>query len=295
MAVVRVEHHLTPTDRAAINTLLTEVATHGDGYPLSDHLRLDLERGGGPGFTAVLADDDGRLDAYAQVSAAHDSSSVELAVHPDARADDERWSVELLRAARAAVDGPLFWWAHGATAAHDRIAAAVGMSSERRLLQLRRPLPTGIATDVATRAFVPGRDEDAWVLVNNRAFAWHPEQGGWDRPTLEAREREPWFDPGGFLLHERDGRLAAFCWTKLHPATATDPELGEIYVVAVDPDFMGLGLGKAMTLAGLASIAERGVTTGMLYVDADNTTAVALYDRLGFTTHRVDIAYRSER
>lgn len=294
MPAVRVEHQLNQADRAAVEALL-EASVRAGAATLSDHLRLDLRAGGAPGFTAALAADDSALQAYAQVSAAHDSGSVEVVVHPDVADGEEQLSIELLRAVRGAVDGPLYWWVHGAAPVHERIAAALGMSSERRLLQLRRPLPTGLDAGVATRPFVPGQDEPAWLEVNNRAFAWHPEQGGWDLPTLQAREAEPWFDPSGFLLHERDGRLAAFCWTKLHPATATDPELGEIYVIAVDPDFAGLGLGTALTLAGLESIATHDVTTGMLYVDESNTTAVKLYDRLGFTTHRIDVAYRSDR
>jgi mycothiol synthase len=219
---------------------------------------------------------------------------VEIVIHPDVTNATEPLTIALLSAVRAAVDGPLYWWVHGVTALDERIAASVAMSSERRLLQLRRPLPTGMDPGVDTRSFVPGQDDAAWLEVNNRAFAWHPEQGGWDLATLQAREAEPWFDPAGFLLHERDGRLAAFCWTKLHPATRVDPPLGEIYVIAVDPDYAGFGLGKALTLAGLESIADRGVTTGMLFVDESNTTAVGLYERLGFTTHRVDVAFLSE-
>jgi mycothiol synthase len=125
--------------------------------------------------------------------------------------------------------------------------------------------------------------------VNNAAFAGHPEQGGWDLATLRQREAQPWFDPAGFRLHERDGRLAGFCWTKVHSDTL--PVLGEIYVIAVHPDFHGLGLGKALTVAGLDHLARRGVTTGMLYVDRDNVAAFELYQRLGFTTNRADRAY----
>jgi mycothiol synthase len=150
--------------------------------------------------------------------------------------------------------------------------------------------------DIVTRSFDPARDIPEWVRVNARAFAWNPEQGGWTEDNVLARIAEPWFDADGFLIHERsdpDGttRMAGFCWTKIHDATATSPRLGEIYVVAVDPDFHGLGLGKALTLAGLDSLGRRGITTGMLFVDADNTAAVRLYDTLGFTVHRTDCLY----
>jgi mycothiol synthase len=108
---------------------------------------------------------------------------------------------------------------------------------------------------------------------------------------LQARAREPWFDADGFLLHERDGRLAGFCWTKIHPANAASEALGEIYVIAVDPDFHGLGLGRALTLAGLDWLARKGVGTGMLYVDAANVAAVTMYERLGFAVHHDDQAF----
>ncbi|MGD9996050.1 MAG: mycothiol synthase, partial [Ilumatobacteraceae bacterium] len=146
----------------------------------------------------------------------------------------------------------------------------------------------GVA-DLALRTFVVGSDEAAWLEVNNAAFARHAEQGGWDLEALQQREGEPWFDADGFLLHEREGRLAAFCWTKIHH---DEPgPVGEIYVIAVHPDFHGLGLGRALTVAGLESIARRGVTDGMLYVDGDNAAAMRLYESLGFAVAQTDRAF----
>ena len=62
---------------------------------------------------------------------------------------------------------------------------------------MSRPLPTGLAVEVATRHFVPGRDEDAFLDVNNRAFAGHPEQGAWTIELLRQREAGPVVRPGG--------------------------------------------------------------------------------------------------
>jgi mycothiol synthase len=154
---------------------------------------------------------------------------------------------------------------------------------------MRRPLPHPDRSAVATRAFVPGVDDVAWLAVNNRAFADHGEQGGWTEATLALRIAEPWFDADGFRLHEVDGRLVGFCWTKVH--ADTDPPLGEIYAIAVDPDAHGRGLGRELTLAGLDSLADRGIRHANLYVDAANAAAVRVYERLGFTVHRTRSAY----
>lgn len=178
------------------------------------------------------------------------------------------------------------------TEADDERAAAEGLIERRDVWQLRRPLPIDASGAVPTRAFVPGSaDEAAWIAVNNRAFVGHPDQSGMTTDRLHDQLTEDWFDAEGFRLHERDGRLAAFCWTKRHPAIDGDPAMGEIYVVGVDPDFQRLGLGRALVLAGLAWLADAGDTVGMLYVDASNVRARSLYDELGFTRHHVDRLY----
>jgi mycothiol synthase len=294
---VDVLHSVGPAEIADVSRLLAAVERHDGEPPLSDLHRVDLQRGGGAGFTAVVARDGaGPPIAYAQVSASNESWNVDLVLAPDRRSELAELGPLLLTPAFQAVaaggGGAVHWWARHATDDHARLATMMGLEAGRVLHQMRRPLPTGMAVDLPTRPFVVGQDEAAWVVVNNRAFAGHPEQGGWTVPTLRAREKEPWFDPAGFLLHERDGRLAGFCWTKIH--TDRDPVLGEIYVVGADPDFHGHGLGTKLTLAGLEHMAGRGVRVGMLYVDADNPAAMQMYERIGFTVHHSDRAFVGE-
>ncbi len=163
---------------------------------------------------------------------------------------------------------------------------------------MRVPLPLGLepkfASGVHVRSFEPGRDEDAWLTVNNRAFAGHAEQGDWRRSTLARRTGEPWFDPSLFLLAVDDLGLVGFDWLKVHPAHDRDPQLGEIYVIGVDPRAQGTGLGRALAIAGLNAVHVRGINTGMLFCAADNGPALSLYRALGFTAHRVDRAYECE-
>ncbi len=287
-------------DIAAVSELL-DLAAAADGHrPLGEHQWLDLVHGGRRGFAGLVAWEPGHDHpvGYAQLTRGEASWALEYVVDPHHRADDGRSiGLDLLRSAidvvRAEGGGHVHLWVPKPSAEQDEIATIAGLTRGRDLLQLRRPLPVEeAAPDLALRPFVGGQDEEAWLTVNNRAFAWHPEQGNWDRATLEQREAEAWFDPTGFLLHERDGRLAGFCWTKVHGDH--EPPLGEIYVIAVDPDFSGLGLGRSLVLAGLAHLAERGLRVAMLYVDADNEPALRLYRKLGFEVDHIDRAYTGD-
>lgn len=298
MRVLDIKHQMNPADIAVVRELLRD-AERADGHrPMSDHLWLDLVDGGREGFAGLVAWEPGHEHpvAYAQVSRGHGSWSLELVVHPHHRYEMNVIGPELLGAALEVVaasgGGHVHWWVFEPTIAHDAVASAVGMAPGRLLHQMRRSLPLSAAdlsAAIEVRPIVKGSDEDEWLTVNNRAFADHPEQGGWDAATLSSRMSQPWFDPAGFVIHEIDGRMAAFCWTKVHHDT--EPVLGEIYVIGVDPDFHGRGLGRGVTVSALRNIAERGITMAMLYVDASNTRAVSMYEALGFRLHRVDRAY----
>jgi mycothiol synthase len=310
MARLEIKRQMGKVDIAAVSELL-DVATAVDGHhPLGEHQWLDLVHGNRHGFAGLVAWEPGHDHpvGYAQLTRedtpadpmAHPATwDLEYVVDPHHRMAGDRIGETLVGTAldivRQEGGGEVHMWVPKPTAAHDRLAEEVGLARGRELRQLRRALPLHEQATVDVRPFVPGQDEEAWLEVNNRAFSWHPEQGGWDTETLRLREEQPWFDPHGFLLHERDGKLAAFCWTKVHHHDHDQNHdhrlLGEIYVVAVDPAYQRLGLGRQMVLAGLDWLAGRGIRTAMLYVDADNDGALRLYESMGFTLDHVDRAY----
>jgi mycothiol synthase len=186
-------------------------------------------------------------------------------------------------------------WVFGATDADNEPFAAAGFQAARSLFEMRAPLPVENPANVpggfTLRDFEPGRDDADWLAVNNRAFSEHAEQGGWLESTLRLRVAEPWFDPTLFLLAFDTKGLAGFNWLKQHEARVPDPAMGEIYVIGVDPRVQGSGLGRALAVAGLQRLHERGLHTAMLFVAGDNHGAIALYQSLGFTVHRTDRAY----
>jgi mycothiol synthase len=298
MGRLEIKQQLDEADLAQLKELL-DAAERADGHkPIDDHRWVDLAQGGRTPFTALLAHEAGHGHpvGYAHVERGAHSWSIELVIDPHHRYEALELGPQLLRASADVIAGEggghVHLWVYKPTEAHDAIMATVGLSRGRDLWQMRRPLPLDETTDLVTRPFEPGIDEAAWLDVNNRAFHWHPEQGDWTRDDVRDRESEPWFDPEGFLLHEVDGHLAGFCWTKVHPDH--DPPLGEIYVIAVDPAFHGRGLGRALTVAGLSHLAAQGLGMAMLYVDSDNTSAVGLYRDLGFDIDHVDRAFTGD-
>lgn len=297
------------TDRAAIDALLA-AARAADGHmALGEAVMLDLDAPG-PDSEGFVARDGHGDPAGAPCGFAHVAPidtgvpgqwTVGLAVHPDCRHRSP--APALLDAVADHIadhgGGRCTLWLLGPTATDDAAVRAGGFSSTRELVQMRVTLPLDERPAwpplTTVRTFEPGRDEEAWLAANNRAFAGHPEQGDWTFDTLRRRMAEPWFDPGLFLLAFDPEGLGGFDWLKLHhPCDDGDDRgepCGEIYVIGVDPARRGSGLGRALAIAGLDLVAERGITTGMLHVARENDAAVALYRGLGFEEHRIDRAY----
>jgi mycothiol synthase len=268
--------------------------------------RIDLIHHGARAVLAVEAESgepggggqgQGQLAGCATLTPGADGlTSLHLAIDPAHRGGDLRTT--LIAKALAQTSAPVRLWIMLATRDDDEAVASLGFRPERDLLQMRVPLPlagdiVAATRPVETRSFVVGQDDEMWLSVNNRAFAGHPEQGNWTLEKLRGREQLEWFDPHGFLLApdpDAEGRgLIGSCWTKVHRHHT--PILGEIYVISVDPARHGEGWGRALTVAGLQWLSGQGLSVGMLYTDASNTTAVALYPSLGFTVDHIDRSY----
>lgn len=290
-------------DAAAVKGLL-DAAAAADGHAaLDEHAWLDLVHGGREGFAGLVAWEEGHDHpvGYAQVSGGSGSWALEYVVDPHHRVPGNTIAVDLLNSAAEIIasegGGHVHMWVNQPRPEHEALADSIGLKPGRVLYQMRRPLPVEdrLRPDgppLETRAFRVGFDEEAWLEVNNRAFHWHPEQGGWELATIKQREAEAWFDAEGFLLHDDEaGKMDGFCWTKVH--SEAEPPLGEIYVIAVDPEAADPlpGLGRRLVIAGLDYLHGRGIQTGMLYVDASNAKAVKLYIDLEFVINHLDQAF----
>ncbi len=265
----------------SLTDLADAAAAHDGVAPLNEASRLAIAEGRPARVEDVRRDD----DLVVAAAYAPDDAPVELVVHPEHR---RRGLGRALLDDRLA-EGETRFWAHGDLPGAQALAASAGLTAARTLLVLRlelaeAPAPERVPAGVTLRAFTPD-DVDAVVAVNARAFAAHPEQGAMDRADFERRAASDWFDPAGLFVAERDGRVVGFHWTKVEDG------VGEVYVVGVDPDHHGGGLGTALTARGLRHLWERGLRVVDLYVEGDNDPALAVYHRFGFATHAKDVLY----
>jgi mycothiol synthase len=296
--------HLREDEIAAVIALVDRVTEHDGMRPLSEHVWLHLKEGGDPhGRHLVGRRDDGTVVAYAHLDVTDpvDGPSAELAVDPSERRHGlGRELVTDLIA--ASPDGRMRLWAHGEQAGAAELATGMGFRLTRALWQMRRSLYAPLAkaeipAGIHVRPFRVGVDEDAWLDLNARAFIALPDQGSWTFDDLDRRLREPWFSAEGFLMAWSGSHLLGFHWTKVHGRLGEDRQhhhqpIGEVYVVGVDPQLRGSGLGRALTLAGLHHLRSLDLSQAMLYVDATNVAAIGLYESLGFVHWDTDVLFR---
>lgn len=327
MNTLLVHKGLEPADAAAVRALAARAEEQDGTAPLSGQTLMWLSAQA-PVVHALAHDDDGTLVGYAQVDVGGDEPSAELVVAPDRRRrgvgsallDAVRQVARDVPAttgkhAAPSSTGAVSVWAHGNLPESREFAAARGLEPARELWVMSRdvtpavgkvvpgggaPVEPASEAEVAypdlpagarLRHFEVGRDELAWLDVNARAFAGHPEQGRLTLADLQARLAEPWFRAKDLLLLEdaASGALAGFVWVKVVDETG-----GELYVVGVDPASQGRGYGHLLTAVGLAHVAARGLPRAFLYVDADNVPAVTTYLRAGFETTARSVQMRTQ-
>jgi len=297
-------------DEGALAEILALIATATaiEGHaPVGEHKVSHLAVGA-RGWVGILAYDDDRLVGYAHTRwnppGATPRMAAEVVVHPDWH--DREVARHLLRETREVLaragGGLLYLWVHWVEDPQATLAFAMGFRIERELAFMarsltERPQAPILPAGVGVRVYRPGRDDAAFLAVNNAAFLGHPENGGWSEADLAERTSLDWFDPAGLLMAWRGDELLGFHWTKWHrhdeEPSAHEP-VGEVYVLGIAPAAQGLGLGRALLRAGLAHLHARGCRRVVLYVDNAGKGARRLYTSEGFGTESLEVCYAED-
>ena len=276
-----------------VDEIISAATAVDETAPVSEQVVLSLRENSSARHAVVSRD--GRIVAYANLVDGTDAHPpmAEIVVAPEYRG--QGIGTDLVASALSEGGSGARVWAHGNLPAARAVAERQGLVVARELLQMRRSLADAlpeisVAEGISIRTYKGPTDDAELLRVNNAAFDWHPEQGGWTEADVASRRAAAWFDPNGlFIAVDAGGRMLGFHWTKVHTETAQP--IGEVYVVAIDPSAQGMGLGRALTLAGLHYLQGRSLDEVLLYTEADNTAAVHTYRRLGFDTFHVDVAY----
>lgn len=299
--------HLSATQQALVLELINRTTAFDGMPPIAEHILLHLRHGGDKADSHLLIEKDNQVIGYAHLDQTDlvAGPSVELVVDPKHRGAGI--GKQLLSKAIEICGNNLRLWVHGEQAAAHALATFYNFEKIRTVLQMSKSLKDiqvlpNIDNQISIRSFLPGIDSNEWLELNNKVFKDHPEQGGWQLADLNHRLSEDWFDEKGFFIAEKSGKVVGSTWTKVHGEHSHDhdgqeqshahPAIGEIYITAVDPDYSGVGIGKALTITALNYLKYQGLQDAMLYVDFDNKAALNLYNSLGFKQSSKDILYR---
>ena len=298
--------HLSDTQQSLVLELIHRTTNHDGTPPIAEHILLHLRYGGDKADSHLLVEKDNQVIGYAHLDQTDlvAGPCVELVVDPSYR----RAGVgkALLSEAIKICGKSLRLWVHGEAEVAHNLAASFNFEKIRTVMQMSKslsdiqPLPI-IDKEIVIRSFLPGLDSKEWLELNNKVFKDHPEQGGWQISDLNHRLSEEWFDEKGFFIVEKNKQVIASTWTKVHGAHSHDhdgeashahPAIGEIYITAVDPAHAGLGIGKALTITALNYLKYQGLADVILYVDAENQSAINLYQSLGFKEFGKDLLFK---
>jgi mycothiol synthase len=297
-------NHLSKSQQESVLALIKAAHDFDGTPPMAEHVLLHLRHGGDKSDSHIVIEENYKVIAYAHLDATDlvAGPSVEAVVHPNHRSKGLGSSI-LKEAIKVCGDKTRIW-SHGDLPAAKEIAASLNLERLWSNLLMNKPLGEiqPVASKYPIRTFIPDFDNQPFLSLNNKVFTNYPDQGGWNEDDLKVRLNESWFDEKGFFIAEDKGELIGFCWTKIHGAhthshTGEDDDhgheaLGEIYVLAVNPDYKGQGVGRDLTITGLNYLKYQGLNNVMLYVGVENKPAFNLYKSLGFNEFGSDVMYR---
>ena len=297
-------NHLSKSQQESVLSLI-KAAHDFDGTPaIAEHVLLHLRHGGDKSDSHLVIEENKEVIAYAHLDTTDlvAGPSVEAVVHPQHRG--KGLGALILKEVIKICGDRTRIWSHGDLPPAKAIAASLKLERLWSNLLMSKSLGEiqPVTSKYPIRTFIPSLDNQAFLELNNKVFADYPDQGGWSEDDLKVRVNESWFDDKGFFVAEDKGELIGFCWTKIHGAhthshTGGDDDhgheaLGEIYVLAVNPDYKGQGVGRDLTITGLNYLKYQGLNNVMLYVGVENKPAFNLYKSLGFNEFGSDVMYR---
>jgi mycothiol synthase len=297
-------NHLSKSQQESILSLIKAAHDFDGAPPIAEHVLLHLRHGGDKSDSHLVIEENKEVIAYAHLDTTDlvAGSSVEAVVHPQHRG--KGLGALILREAIKICGDKTRIWSHGDLPAAKAIAASLKLERLWSNLLMNKSLGEiqPVTSKYPIRTFIPSLDNQAFLALNNNVFANYPDQGGWSEDDLKVRINESWFDDKGFFIAEDKGELIGFCWTKIHGAHThshhgSDDDhgheaLGEIYVLAVNPNYKGQGIGRDLTITGLNYLKYQGLNNVMLYVGVENKPAFKLYKSLGFNEFGSDVMYR---
>lgn len=138
-------------------------------------------------------------------------------------------------------------------------------------------------------------DKLAWLELLNEVFLDHWNHHPVTLETMEHWLEEPHYKPELDLIAVADdGSFAALCFCEILPeySDRIGKKVGFIAVLGTRRNYRRMGLGKAMLLAGLQRLQDKGMEFARLGVDADNPNgALQLYESVGFTKQLTKMAF----